>query len=200
MCLMRIFELNSIKKLYFGYEDIGRVLNISPASARVSASRYVKLGLLMRLKRNTYILRERWNTASREEKFTLANLGQVPSYISLMTAMDYFEITTQVQRDIIESTALKRTKEISLNGSLLRYSKVSQKLYFGFTRHQEFFIATPEKAFLDAVYLFSLGRYALDFAALDKDRLNRTEIMRMVRNYPLKTKRFLEKNGYFSSA
>jgi predicted transcriptional regulator of viral defense system len=200
MCLMRIFELNSIKKLYFGYEDIGRVLNISPASARVSASRYVKLGLLMRLKRNTYILRERWNTASREEKFTLANLGQVPSYISLMTAMDYFEITTQVQRDIIESTALKRTKEISLNGSLLRYSKVSQKLYFGFTRHQEFFIATPEKAFLDAVYLFSLGRYALDFAALDKDRLNRTEIMHMIRNYPLKTKRFLEKNGYFSSA
>lgn len=197
---MRIFELNSIKKLYFGYEDITRVLNISPASARVTASRYVKLGLLMRLKRNTYILRERWNTASREEKFTLANLGQVPSYISLMTAMDYFEITTQVQRDIIESTALKRTREITLNGNLLRYSKVSQKLYFGFTRHQEFFIATPEKAFLDAVYLFSLGRYALDFAALDKDRLNRTEMMRMIRNYPLKTKRLLEKNGYFSSA
>lgn len=197
---MRSFELNSIKKLYFGYEDIARVLNISPASARVTASRYVKLGLLMRLKRNTYILRERWNTASREEKFTLANLGQVPSYISLMTAMDYFEITTQVQRDIIESTALKRTREITLNGNLLRYSKVSQKLYFGFTRHQEFFIATPEKAFLDAVYLFSLGRYALDFAALDKDRLNRTEMMRMIRNYPLKTKRLLEKNGYFSSA
>ncbi len=197
---MRIFELNSIKKLYFGYEDIARVLNISPASARVTASRYVKRGLLMRLKRNTSILRERWNTASREEKFTLANLGQVPSYISLMTAMDYFEITTQVQRDIIESTALKRTKEITLNGNLLRYSKVSQKLYFGFTRHQEFFIATPEKAFLDAVYLFSLGRYALDFAALDKDRLNQTEMMRMIRNYPLKTKRLLEKNGYFSSA
>jgi predicted transcriptional regulator of viral defense system len=116
---MRIFELNSIKKLYFGYEDIARVLNISPASARVSAGRYVKLGLLMRLKRNTYILRERWNTATRKEKFTLANLGQVPSYISLMTALDYYEITTQVQRDIIESIAPKRTKEISLNGNLL---------------------------------------------------------------------------------
>lgn len=196
---MRIFDLNSITKLYFGYEDIARVLDISPASARVSASRYVKLGLLMRLKRNTYILRERWNTASREERFTLANLGQVPSYISLMTAMDYYEITTQMQRDIIESIALKRTKEISLNGSLLRYSKISQTLYTGFTRYHEFFIATPEKAFLDAVYLLSLGRYALDFAALDKERLNRTDIMRMIRKYPLKTKRLLEKYGYLSS-
>jgi predicted transcriptional regulator of viral defense system len=197
---MRIFDLNSINKLYFGYEDIARVLDISLASARVSASRYVKLGLLMRLKRNTYILRERWNAASREEKFTLANLGQVPSYVSLMTALDYYEITTQIQRDIIESIALRRTKEISLNGSLLRYSKVSQTLYSGFTRHHEFFIATPEKAFLDAVYLLSLGRYALDFAALDKERLNRNEIMCMIRIYPLKTKRLLEKNGYFSSA
>lgn len=55
---MKIGELNSITQLYFGYEDIARALKISPASARVSASRYVRLGLLLRLKRNTYLLRE----------------------------------------------------------------------------------------------------------------------------------------------
>ncbi len=193
---MKIKELNSITRLYFGYEDIARALKISPVSAKVSASRYVRLGLLMRLKRNIYVLRERWQAAGREERFALANLGQAPSYISLLTAMDYHEVTTQVQRELIESVAVRRTKEISLNGSVLRYTKVSRKLFFGFIRQQECFIATPEKAFLDAVYLMSFGRYALDLAAIEDEKLNRKEIRRMSRNYPPKTNRWLEKNGY----
>lgn len=197
---MKINELNSITRLYFGYEDIARALKIRPASARVSASRYVRLGLLIRLKRNIYVLRERWQTASREDRFALANLGQSPSYISLMTALDYHEITTQVQRGIIESVAVKRTKEISLNGSMFRYTKLSRALYFGFIRQQEFFIATPEKALLDAAYLMSFGRYALDLAAIDDEKLNRKEIRRMSRNYPPKTRSMLEKYGYLGPA
>lgn len=193
---MKTRELSSINQLYFGYEDIARALKISPASARVSASRYVRFGLLMRLKRNIYVPRERWQTTSREERFTLANLGQAPSYISLMTALDYHEITTQVQQGIVESVAVKRTKEISLNGSVFRYTKVNRALYFGFIRQQEFFIASPEKALLDAVYLMSFGRYALDLSAIDGDKLNRREIRRMSRNYPPKTRKMLEKNGY----
>ena len=193
---MKTRELSSINQLYFGYEDIARALKISSASAKVSASRYVRLGLLMRLKRNIYVPKERWQTTSREERFTLANLGQTPSYISLMTALDYHEITTQVQRGIIESVAVKRTKEISLNGNVFRYTKVSRASYFGFIRQQQFFIATPEKALLDAIYLMSFGRYALDLSAIDDEKLNRKEIRRMSRNYPPQTRKMLEKNGY----
>jgi predicted transcriptional regulator of viral defense system len=197
---MKTRELSSINQLYFGYEDIARVLKISPASARVSASRYVRLGLLMRLKRNIYVPKERWQTTSREERFTLANLGQTPSYISLLTALDYYEITTQVQRGIIESVAVKRTKEISLNGNVFRYTKVSRASYFGFIRQQQFFIATPEKALIDAIYLMSFGRYALDLSAIDNEKLNRKEIRRMSRNYPPQTRKMLEKNGYLGPA
>jgi predicted transcriptional regulator of viral defense system len=197
---MKTRELNSINQLYFGYEDIARVLKISPASARVSASRYVRIGLLMRLKRNIYVPKERWQTTSREEQFTLANLGQTPSYISLLTALDYYEITTQVQRGIIESVAVKRTKEISLDGNVFRYTKVSRASYFGFIRQQQFFIATPEKALLDAIYLMSFGRYALDLSAIDDKNLNRKEIRRMSRNYPPQTRKMLEKNGYLGPA
>ena len=197
---MKTRELSSIDQLYFGYEDIARALKISSASAKVSASRYVRLGLLMRLKRNIYVPKERWQTTSREERFTLANLGQTPSYISLMTALDYHEITTQVQRGIIESVAVKRTKEISLNGNVFRYTKVSRASYFGFIRQQQFFIATPEKALLDAIYLMSFGRYALDLSAIDDEKLNRKEIRRMSRNYPPQTRKMLEKNGYLGPA
>ena len=84
---MKLKELNRIEKLYFGYEEIARVFDISPASAKVTASRYVRHGLLIRIKKNVYVQREVWNTAGIEEKFLFANLGQVPSYISLTTAL-----------------------------------------------------------------------------------------------------------------
>ena len=197
---MKLLELRTIRKLYFGYEEIARVLGISPASARVSASRYVKQGLLVRVKRNMYVLREAWNSLGRAEKFVLVNMGQTPSYISLMTALDYYEITTQVQRDYYESVAVKRTKEIQIDGSVFRYSKIAGNLYFGFKKEKEYFIATPEKALVDAIYLMSYGRYALDISALDSEKLNGDEILRLSTKFPLKTKKMLKKYGYLKTA
>jgi predicted transcriptional regulator of viral defense system len=197
---MKIGELQSIRRLYFGYEEIARVLNISPESARVSASRYVRLGLLERLKRNTYVLRNRWQVASQEERFSLANIGQAPSYISLLTALDYHEITTQLQRGFIESVSAKRTRELSLGDVLFRYTKINRALYFGFIRRQGFFIATPEKAFMDALYLMSFGRYSLDLAAIDGEKFDRKEIAHLSRIFPPKTRKLLENHGYIGTA
>jgi predicted transcriptional regulator of viral defense system len=193
---MKTVQLSSITRLYFGYGDVARALDISPESARVTVSRYVARGLLVRVKRDMYVLRERWNAAGREEKFQLANMGQVPSYISLMTALDYYEITTQMPREFIESVAVKRTKEIQLPRSVFRYTRIFNSLYFGFSKHNGFFIATPEKAFLDSMYLMSLGRYHLDVASLDGSKIKRGEIKRMLSTFPLKTKILLEKHGY----
>jgi predicted transcriptional regulator of viral defense system len=197
---MKLQELNKIKKLYFGYEEIARVFGISLASARVTASRYVRQGLLLRIKKNVYVRREVWNAAGIEEKFLLANLGQVPSYISLMTALEHYEVTTQVLRNFFESVAVKRTKEINLNGSVFRYTKVANGLYFGFKKEKDFFIATPEKALLDAFYLMSYGRYSLDISALDASKLDRDEVQRLSAGFPLKTRKLIKKHGYLKTA
>lgn len=193
---MKLSELSKIQKLYFGYEEIAKVFGISAGSAKVTASRYVRQGLLVRVKKNMYVLREVWNAADRETKFTLANLAQSPSYISLMTALDFYEITTQMQRDFFESVAVKRTKEIHVDASVFRYSKVTGSLYFGFHKEKQFFIATPEKALLDAFYLMSYGRYALDIPALDVEKFDPNEIKRLVIKFPLKTRNLVEKYGY----
>jgi len=197
---MKLQELRSLREPYFGYEELAKVLDIGAASARVAASRYVKQGLLVRIKRNMYVLREAWDAAGREEKFVLANLGQTPSYISLMTALDYYEITTQVQRGLIESLSVKRTKEIRLDGSVFKYTKVGAGLYFGFKREKGFFIAAPEKALLDAFYLVSYGRYALDISALDHEKFDRAALERLSRKFPLKTQNILKKHGYLKAA
>jgi hypothetical protein len=196
---MKLIELGNINKLYFGYEEIARVFGIAPASARVTASRYVKKGLLVRLKKNVYIKRETWNAARVEDKFILANMGQTPSYISLLTALEFYEITTQVSRDYFESVAVKRTKSISVNGSLFRYTRIATDLYFGFRKERGFFIALPEKAFLDACYLMSHGRYALDLSAIDETKLNREKMERLAMKFPLKTRKFVKRHGYLKT-
>jgi predicted transcriptional regulator of viral defense system len=197
---MKLKELAKIKKLYFGYEEIARVFGITESSAKVTASRYVRLGLLLRLKRNMYVRKEVWDGAGLEVKFLFANLGQVPSYISLTTALEYYDVTTQVQRDYYESVAVKRTKQVNLRGSVFRYTKIADDLYFGFKKEKEFFIATPEKAFLDAFYLMSYGRYSLDISSLDEGRLDKNEVKRLSSQFPLKTRKALRKYGYLQAA
>ena len=61
-------KLREIQKVYFGYEEIAKVLGITFASARVEAARFVKYGLILRIKRNIYILKEiglRWQILFR---------------------------------------------------------------------------------------------------------------------------------------
>ncbi len=197
---MKILELSKINKDYFRHEDIARVLGITPAAARVFAHRYVKNKILIRAKRGIYILREKWKYFSREQRFELANLLQVPSFISLLTALDYYEITTQMQPAFIESIAIKRTKKIQINGNIFNYTKINQDFYHGFMKQNNFFIATPEKALLDACYLMSLGRYNFDVSAIDLDKLNQDILVREGKKFPEKTQNFIEKHGYFSTA
>jgi len=194
---MRSFDLNRIDKIYFGYEDISRALGISLESAKVSACRYAGQGVLVRIKRNIYVLREKWKILDRIEKYQIANLIQVPSYISLMSAMDYHQITTQIQQDFIESIALKRTKEIEIDKNNFIYSKIKQELYFGFVKEKDFFVATPEKAFLDAIYLMSLGRYNFDLSSIDFSKLNGKNLQKIILKFPSKIRKVIASYGYF---
>ena len=196
MCLMKIEALQNIQKFCFGHEELSRALEISQASARVAASRYVKQGLLVRIKRNLYMRREVWNRAGREEKFRVANLAQVPSYLSLMTALDYHDVTTQVQRDFYESVALQRSKEIQIDSTIFRYTKIKKTLYFGFGREKGVFIASPEKALLDAFYLMSYGRYSFDMDSIETDRLDIDHLRALSKPFPSSTKSLIHSYGY----
>ncbi len=188
---MKILRLKNIDKPYFNLREIARVLNISLSSARVAASRYVKSGLLIRLKRDLYILADQWNYLSIETKFLFANLIQSPSYISLLSALSYYEISTQIQQEFIESIALKRTKQVTIRETVFNYSKIKEDLYFGFLRQGQFFIAEPEKALLDALYLMSLKRYALDLDAIDFDKFDGKKVGEMLTQFPTRVKKMV---------
>ena len=184
---MKLRHLRAVSKLVLTLDDVARVLAIRQASAAVFCHRAVKTGELMRLQRNRYMLRERWERLSREERWRLANLLQVPSYISLTTALAYHELTTQVQPADVESIAVSRSQAIEIGGAVFRYVKIAPALYFGFLKREGVFIATPEKALADCLYLSSLHRYHLDWSSLDTSRMNVAALRRILRQYPRRT-------------
>jgi predicted transcriptional regulator of viral defense system len=181
------------ERLYFTVGDVARILKVKQESARVLCNRYVKSGRFIRLKNNFYVLEERWSSFSSQEFFRLANFLKVPSYISLMTALQFYEVTTQVTRNFFDSVSLKSSKKISIKGAAFNYYKLKKELYFDFIKKDDIFIASKEKAFLDALYLFSFGKYKLDFSALDIEKLDKSRLKKLSGVFPKKTKLILKK-------
>jgi predicted transcriptional regulator of viral defense system len=180
-------------KIFFTVEDLAKFSGIKRQSAWVLCSRYVGNGRFVRLKNNFYVLAENWRSLTIEKFFELTNFLQVPSYISFLTALSYYGTTTQVVRNYFESAALKRSASFEAEAVRFRYFKMKKAYYFGFEKKENFFIATMEKALLDAVYLHSFGKYRLDFNAINGARLDKNELKRMTRRYPEKTRRIMEK-------
>lgn len=180
------------KRLYFSVSDLAEILGITRESAMVLATRYTKSGLFIRVKKDFYILSSNWLRYNDDDFMKIANLIQVPSYISFMTALNIYGITTQVLRGYYESVALKRTLNLKINNIVFSYYKIKKDYYFDFIRKGEIFIGTKEKAFLDAVYLFSFGKYRLDFDAIDIRKLEIKKLKRLLANYPEKTVKIIK--------
>ena len=186
---MRYADLRTFRdRLYFTVEELQDLLGISRESARVLCSRYVKKGLFIRLKKNFYILSESWEGLSTEDLLKISNLLQVPSYISFSTALTFYEVTTQVQRNYFESASVKRSARFEIAGTAFNYYKLQRKYYFDFIRKGDLFIATKEKAFMDSIYLYSFGKYKLDFSALDMERFEKRKIIALSEIYPERTR------------
>lgn len=190
--LQRMFE----EDLAFQREQIANFLQISKKSAQVLCFRYVKRGLFIKLGKNLYTLEPKWKYLTSEEVFKIANLI-VPSYVSLLSALSYYGISTQVPQNYYESVTSLITKETKIKGITFRYFKVKREFLFGFRRENKvkvsFLIALPEKAFLDAIYLMSFGRYALDLSAIDMDKFDRKLLQEWIEKYPEKVKRLLQR-------
>lgn len=181
------------EKIFFTALDVAETFNIKPESAWVLCSRYVKEGVFIRLKKNTYTLEQNWRNWAKEDFLKISNFLQVPSYISFMTALSFYGVTTQVQRDFFESASLKRSRKFQIEGVAFNFYKLKKKYYFDFEKKDAVFIASKEKAFVDSVYLYSFGKYKIDFSSIDFKRLDKAKLRRIIRAYPLKTETIMEK-------
>lgn len=181
------------KNLFFTTEDVAGQFGITRAAAHVLCSRQVRNGAFIRLRKDFYVLDERWPYLDRQDFFAIANYLQVPSYISCTTALLYHGLTTQAPRGWYESVAMKRSILYSGGDATFSYFKLKRDCYFGFTKIGPFFMARKEKAFLDACHLSAYGRYALDWSALDMDRLDKGDLETLMAPFPDRTRNLVKK-------
>lgn len=179
------------RKLFFTTQDIADEFGLRLASACVLSSRYTKKGIFIRLKRNLYVLSQKWNSLSKDNFFKISNFLQVPSYISFMSALSFYGVTTQIQRNFFESASIKRSARFDIKGTNFNFYKLKKSYYFGFIKQDNFFIATKEKAFVDALYLYSFGKYRLDFASLDLGKLDKHKVLKIIKVFPKRTQQII---------
>jgi len=185
-------RLLTIDKPFFTQHDVAHAIGTKLASAEVLCSRYVKKGLLMRLKRGFYARTETLNHLDQVDLFRIANILQVPSYVSLMSALSYYDITNQAQEGFFESISVKRTKTFEVGDLSFHYIKLKPDLYIKYIKRNGVFIALPEKAVLDIFYLASLGRYSFDESSLDVTMVDKAMLAKLSDLYPPKARKYFE--------
>jgi len=156
-----------VKKMPFFGSDMAEILSVSPKAMRNQLTRWKKQGLLIELKRGLYVLSrdERQTPLSKE---VAAAIIYQPSYISMESAMSHYKMIPERVSAVTSITTRKTRSFRNEEGSFI-YRNLKPSLYFGFAAKKDeygypYFIAEPEKALLDYLYL-NLGRIAQD----DKD-------------------------------
>jgi hypothetical protein len=119
-------------------------------------SRWVKAGSLIQIRRGLYAFSDERGQAY-PHPFTLANQMKRGSYVSLQSALAYYHLIPEYVAQVTSITT-GRPETISNPLGDYIFKHVKKALFFGFqtiemVKGQSAFIARPEKALLDLVYL-----------------------------------------------
>lgn len=135
-----------------------------PDSTEVQISRWKKAGRLIQLKRGVYLLSKPYRKVEVWEPY-LASLLKSPSYISLEKALEYHDLIPEAVA-VYTSVTTKRAGRFFSRAGTFVYRHIKPALFWGYRadtlNKQTAFIASPEKALLDLLYLKRV-RLSMDF-------------------------------------
>ena len=162
---------------------------IAPHTA-MFLSRAVKNGLIHRINQGNYV-NSFLNGFPRVED--VACFLKPPSYITCEWALNFHGISLQVPvvcTVVTLSTSVGEKRNIQYQGITIEFSKISKNLYFGFTNHGNFYLATPEKAILDTLYY---RKKIPVYDELDLDSIDYDVLFRMAEKFPTSVSRAAHK-------
>jgi hypothetical protein len=121
---------------------------ISNVSLRKRMSYFGKSGAIKKLCRGVYA-KDKFNILE------LVNKLYTPSYVSLETVLQKAGVTFQYYESIFAVSYISRTVEVG--GYTIVYRRMKKGIILnkqGIEEHGNVFMASPERAFLDAVFLY----------------------------------------------
>ena len=136
---------------------------------------------LIKLRNTWYAFPDALKTES--DLYYVANRLHKPSYISLKTALRFYNFIPESVFSITSVTTAKPAEWQTAIGHF-SYHSVKPSLFFGYQFEQGFLMADPEKALLDLLYLNPKWTETADFQEL---RLNEIEIKEQLNKVRLET-------------
>ena len=126
-----------------------------PNFDRNNLTRWQRNGLIMKLRQGYYAFPE--YLTQPNFAFFVSNYIYKPSYISLHTALAFYGIIPEAVTQITAVSSLKTAAFENQFGSF-SYMKIKQDLFFGYEilplGERTIYMAQPEKAILDLLYLY----------------------------------------------
>jgi predicted transcriptional regulator of viral defense system len=140
-------------------------------------SRWAKSGNLIQLRRGVYALSERYQKIP-PHPFLIANRMKRASYVSMQSALGYHGLIPEHVPSVISVTTGRPENLANSLGAYI-FKHIKKTLFFGYKTfdlgdRQSVFIAVPEKALLDLLYL-TPGSDSPDY--LRELRLQNTEAL-----------------------
>lgn len=170
--------LGELNKPYLGLADLEKILHLKRPSLYVILHRLVQQGALVRLRRGLYR-----GTLGSADAAKIANALYHPAYLSFESALARYGILSQIPYTLTFATP-KRSKRMSVGTTAIEFRQLNAALFFGYTLEQGLYIAEPEKALLDELYLITRGKARLDFNALNLANLSRAKFLEYARRFP----------------
>lgn len=171
-------KLLSVSKRYLTSREIARLLEINPVSRSVILTRLVKRKVLRRLRRNLYEI-----VLKPSDILEVANCVYQPSYLSFTYCLGKLGILNQIAYEI-EFATPRKTKRVELRNRTAIFRQIAKRLFFGYTLKDNIFIAQPEKALLDTLYLKSKGLASLNEAELNLKGVSKGKFLAMSKKFP----------------
>jgi len=172
----RVFSVQDVKKQF-------------PSMNLMNLVRWQKKGYILRLRNQWYA----FNDAESHEniEWLAANLIHAPSYISLHTALSWYNLIPEMIATTTSVTT-RKTNKFSTPLGVFDYHRIKPEV-FGFGYHLEnantfkgergnsrkIMVASPRKAILDFFYINTFYNSEKDMENL---RLNETELPKIVNN------------------
>ncbi len=127
---------------------------------RLQLSRWVKGGRLIKLHKGLYTLSEPYRKI-KPEPFSIANRLKSASYVSLQSALAWYGLIPEFV-PVVTSVTTGRPRLIETPMGRFDFRHINKSFFWGYQRieltaGQTAFIARPEKALLDLVYLTPSG-------------------------------------------
>ncbi len=182
-----IKSLDRLNKPFYSIADIEKITGLPRKSLYVAIKRLVDRGILERISTGIY----RSFTAKVSIEKIAASL-YMPNYLSFESSLSRYGVLNLVPYTLTFATT-RKTRKFSLEGRAIEFRQIKKELFWGYEMRGEIYVAKPEKAFLDLIYLASRGVATLDLDEFDIKKLSMPVVKKFSKKFPKYTKKYLEK-------